>query len=539
MAENITLAPVTSFTNDSSAVATVNANNVLIENALVNVLDRFGSSPNSMQAVLDMNSFNIVNLPAPATVNSPVRLVDVINPSIALTVPPVGTSGSTVPLLNGINTWSGVQSFGPTDINQSGDYIGLGTSLYPVYQNRVFTTATTTMGLNTITVASVIGIAVNQMINGNFAVNFLVTHISGNTITMNNPATVTNVSPTSAIFGLDRWSTTSSFLANTIGAQNIQVGGAALGNDTWLNQFPAGIPGVAEYPFLNPLVVMSSAQSAGAAVFAARMSDNSTLYPQVPTLQIYSIVDTNPVPAIGSWCVYQQSNLTNTSSPQGHIQMEMSIFSLWPTVNTDPYTLNPTGAARNLRLDNGVYAGSQPISNALDICLSIAPYTYGIGFYNGTLVSSTGDMIRAPNGYHITWYAAAATPACSIYGLQGGVATASGIVAQLNTVGGIGFGNVFSWTNGAASGTLGIDASNNIQVGSTGNFPVNLYTNGIVALTINTSQIIKFSSANSFSANASVATALSSIGPVGSHTTVQTWLTVVDNTGTTRYIPCF
>jgi hypothetical protein len=112
MAENITLAPVTSFTNDSSAVATVNANNVLIQTAFLDVLGRSGFSPNAMQSVLDMNSFNIVNLPPPATVNSPVRLVDVINPSIALTVPPVGTSGSTVPLLNGLNTFGpATQSF--------------------------------------------------------------------------------------------------------------------------------------------------------------------------------------------------------------------------------------------------------------------------------------------------------------------------------------------------------------------------------------------------------------------------------------------
>ena len=51
--------------------------------------------------------------------------------------------------------------------------------------------------------------------------------------------------------------------------------------------------------------------------------------------------------------------------------------------------------------------------------------------------------------------------------------------------------------------------------------------------------IFKFASAGSFSANGSVATALTSVGPTGSHTTVQTWLTIVDSGGTTRYIPCF
>lgn len=50
---------------------------------------------------------------------------------------------------------------------------------------------------------------------------------------------------------------------------------------------------------------------------------------------------------------------------------------------------------------------------------------------------------------------------------------------------------------------------------------------------------IQFSSAPSFSANDTVATALTNVGPIGSHTTVQTWLTIVDNLGATRYIPCF
>lgn len=45
--------------------------------------------------------------------------------------------------------------------------------------------------------------------------------------------------------------------------------------------------------------------------------------------------------------------------------------------------------------------------------------------------------------------------------------------------------------------------------------------------------------AGSFVANGSVATALSSVGPVGSNTTVQEWLKITDTGGTVRYIPCF
>ena len=104
------LNPLSNLANQTSAVNTINANSVTTATALQNTLDRYGSSPNQMQSVLDMNNYNVINLPAPATINSPARLIDVTsNPTIS--VPTVGTSGSTVPLLNGNNTWTGTQNF--------------------------------------------------------------------------------------------------------------------------------------------------------------------------------------------------------------------------------------------------------------------------------------------------------------------------------------------------------------------------------------------------------------------------------------------
>jgi hypothetical protein len=86
-------------------------------------------------------------------------------------------------------------------------------------------------------------------------------------------------------------------------------------------------------------------------------------------------------------------------------------------------------------------------------------------------------------------------------------------------------GALFLGNNGSASGSLVIQGS----------------TSGSVTLTTPAASggLVQFSSGGSFSANGSVATVLGSIGPVGSHTTVQTWLTIVDNTGATRYIPAF
>lgn len=116
MAVNLSLTNLTTLQNDSSAVAAINANSAAITTAFQDVLALDGTAPNQMQNSLDMNSNQIINLPAPSTVSSPVRLQDVAtNPTI--TVPPVGTSGAVVPLLSTANTWSGFQGFSRVGFN--------------------------------------------------------------------------------------------------------------------------------------------------------------------------------------------------------------------------------------------------------------------------------------------------------------------------------------------------------------------------------------------------------------------------------------
>lgn len=110
MTDKVVLSPVSSFVNDTTAVSTVNNNMVAITTAMDNTLSRDGTSPNMMNATLDMNSNQIINLPPPSTVNSPARLIDVVgNPTIV--IPGTGTSGHVVPFLDGNNTWSGTNTY--------------------------------------------------------------------------------------------------------------------------------------------------------------------------------------------------------------------------------------------------------------------------------------------------------------------------------------------------------------------------------------------------------------------------------------------
>jgi len=127
MTDKVTLANVSSFQNDSSAVATVNANSAAITTAIDNTLSRDGTTPNQMNSELDMNSFQIINLPPPASSNSPARLADVVTATGGgnLTLPiPVNQGGT------GRSTASGVSLDNITGFSSTGLINRTGTGTY-------------------------------------------------------------------------------------------------------------------------------------------------------------------------------------------------------------------------------------------------------------------------------------------------------------------------------------------------------------------------------------------------------------------------
>ncbi len=91
----ITLTNLVDLQNETTAVTAINNNNSIIQTAMDNTLSRDGTSPNPMQSGLDMNSFQIVNLPAPVSLNSPLRLTDLnsfIGGGTIQAIPAGGTS---------------------------------------------------------------------------------------------------------------------------------------------------------------------------------------------------------------------------------------------------------------------------------------------------------------------------------------------------------------------------------------------------------------------------------------------------------------
>lgn len=143
----ITLSPISNPQNLTSLAATINANNATLVSAMDNTLSLDGTAPNQMQSNFDMNNFQILNLPAPGTTNSPARLIDVVsNPTI--TVPPTGTSGAVVGFLNGNNTYSGTSTFsGTVNLNSVVNFGGSSITLpATVNGNSTFTGNLATTG---------------------------------------------------------------------------------------------------------------------------------------------------------------------------------------------------------------------------------------------------------------------------------------------------------------------------------------------------------------------------------------------------------
>ena len=75
----LTLEDLASLTNQTSALATMAANNTAIETAMENTLSRDGTSPNSMTGNIDMNDNRIINLPTAVSLHEPVTLAQAQN----------------------------------------------------------------------------------------------------------------------------------------------------------------------------------------------------------------------------------------------------------------------------------------------------------------------------------------------------------------------------------------------------------------------------------------------------------------------------
>lgn len=100
-----------------SLIATINANNALIETALENTLSRDGTTPNTMSAALDMNSQAMNNLPDATAQQSPVTLAQLqAYAAASLTT----VAGSVVQIADANSDWIATTLEGVLDGLQAG-----------------------------------------------------------------------------------------------------------------------------------------------------------------------------------------------------------------------------------------------------------------------------------------------------------------------------------------------------------------------------------------------------------------------------------
>lgn len=312
--------------------------------------------------------------------------------------------------------------------------LSVGTAVYPTIVGPLNTTATTTNASTSITVTNPAGLAVGMGIyasfvpgscNGNetgFMGNFI-TAIAGTSVTMSCPATSTNVSPVAVQFGQQRYSTTSTIIANDVGVQTLKVGSASQGNTaSWLNQISTG----QDFRLTSAAQIVAPPGGGYGITVAARSSDATGGAAAFP-IQSLLFLDSWPTTNYNSENLYLQDNLLPATAGHGpHIQFEQTIESGWPATGGDPYSINQTNQTVGHRIDcgsggpGGVGPTDQNCTSAIDIVPNNQSFYNGILIANGGLVAG-GNAVAMPLNNNLTWFSAASTYSAAIGSASAGI----------------------------------------------------------------------------------------------------------------------
>jgi hypothetical protein len=110
----------------SSIISAVNTNNIALRAALDNTLSRDGTTPNQMQATLDMNSNTIINLPAAIGATEPVRKFEFDALSVSMTTSTAAAAASaTAAAASAVAAAASAASASTTLVNFNNTYLGV------------------------------------------------------------------------------------------------------------------------------------------------------------------------------------------------------------------------------------------------------------------------------------------------------------------------------------------------------------------------------------------------------------------------------
>ena len=221
--------------------------------------------------------------------------------------------------------------------------------------------------------------------------------------------------------------------------------------------------------------------------------------------------------------------------------------NLFLTGTAPGLSVNTVANAVNYLSTTSEGTGSAPLLGVggSDTNVSLGFYTKGTGgyaFYTNANVLQFA-LTHTANAVNFVSFSGGATGATPIMSAVG----SDSVVSMQYTVKNNG-NHTFS-TNGTSNVALYLPGNGNtvnyvsIYGGATGNAAnvtaAGSDTNIDLAIASKGTGVVKFATASNFTANGAVATAMTSVGPTGSHTTVQEWLTIKNASGTVRYIPCY
>lgn len=249
------------------------------------------------------------------------------------------------------------------------------------------------------------------------------------------------------------------------------------------------------------------------------------------------------------YAYYGECHVMPTSSGGLAFAMELDPAQHKTSVAATPYNVSLVGdqciglwiASGADSITTGVGAVNDATC-AIGIGKNPAKFRSGIVFKNDSLTGAdgttgTGTAIAMAKGHMLTWYNSSGVVCGEI---RGDGTVANGAAIRFDDAG-------ILFLNGGLVMNLPTVSSavnwHQVLGSATGN-PVEIQANGTdtninFKITPKGTGLFQIGNSGSFAANASVATVLGSVGPSGSHTTVQKWLAIKDSGGTTGYIPVF
>lgn len=547
MTDKVVLSPVSSFVNDTTAVSTVNNNMVAITTAMDNTLSRDGTSPNMMNATLDMNSNQIMNLPAPGSMNSPARLIDVAsNPTIV--VPAIATNGpalnDTTTVIASLAKFYNPSFFGTpsTGVVHRLNRLQIGeatlSSQDVVASNGLgFLGPTTPDWFDTLYRGQAIGSGQLSVVAawGN-------SPISAASRTSDYRTVLGGASGGSGcnLFGVNDDTTAGNPVAygvNSIGIRKSGVGGATFGAQFDINNLGSVVS-------ISP----NSTIGGGGQTFSALFTPGA--YSQIGSLFNVSaalIIGIGVTRAFEKGIVFQAGSLNASNGPFGvgglGMELPRGVGIQWTSSvpNTDGIIWADVNgfnvsSSRLIANANTAYTVTSPPSGTVLHLISadnsqcnITVDSFGNGLGNvlvfrnaaGTNVSKTATtsttqvLNLVAQGYDGSVYATGANLSVSAINLWSG--TDHGMYWAFNTV------PAASVTKTEA---MRIQGSGGVSIGTTTD-------PGIGSLILNGSLL------HPTIANGAVATAMSSVGPTGSHATIQEWFPIKNASGVVRYVAGF